>query len=97
MGGPLTMSPPTTSIHTEESHLPVKSLSVMYADDDTDHSQDKNPDKFIEKIQYEANCSSKWVADNKLVCSGCKTKLLIITTTVYERFLEQDQVLKEPP
>ena len=42
------MSPPTTSIHTEESHLPVKSLSVMYADADTDHSQDKNPDKYIE-------------------------------------------------
>ena len=53
----------------------------MYADDDTDHAQDKDPNKLLEKIQHEADCSTAWVADNKLVCSGSKTKLLIVTTT----------------
>ena len=34
-----------------------------------------------EKIQFEADCATSWVSDNKLVCSGGKTKLLIVTTT----------------
>ena len=66
-------SPPT--------ELPTCSMSVLYADDDADHAQDKNPDILQEKIQFEADCSESWVADNKLVCSGDKTKLLIVTTT----------------
>ena len=65
----------------DASHLPSTSLSVLYADDDTDHCQDKSPINLISKIQHEANCSTAWVADNKLVCSGDKTKLLIVTTS----------------
>ena len=53
----------------------------MYADDDTDHAQDPDPSRLLSKIQYEADCSTSWVADNKLVCSGKKTKLMIIATT----------------
>ena len=37
---------------------------------------DSNPDQ----LQSEADKSTSWVKDNKLVCSGSKTKLLIIGT-----------------
>ena len=61
--------------------IPNIGLSVLYADDDTEHSQDKDPDQLVAKIQFEADCATTWVADNKLVCLGGKTKLLIVTTT----------------
>ena len=54
--------------------------SVLYADDDTDTVSDKDPDILQAKIQREANLSTEWVKDNKLVCSGSKTKLLIVGT-----------------
>ena len=54
--------------------------SVLYADDDTDNVSDSNPDVLEQKIQHEANKSTSWVHDNKLVCSGAKTKLLVIGT-----------------
>ena len=54
--------------------------SVFYADDDTDNVSDASPDLLEEKIQIEANKSTAWVHDNRLVCSGAKTKLLVIGT-----------------
>ena len=54
---------------------------MLYADDDTEDSQDKDPDQLVAKIQFEADCATTWVADNKLVCLGGKTKLIIVTTT----------------
>ena len=54
--------------------------SVIYADDDTDNVSDKNLQNLQTKIQREANLSTAWVKDNKLVCSGSKTKLLIVGT-----------------
>ena len=54
--------------------------SILYADDDTDNCSDKNPMILQNKIQHEANLSTQWVHDNKLVCSGLKTKLLVIGT-----------------
>ena len=54
--------------------------SVIYADDDTDNVSDKDPISLQQKIQREANLSTSWVKDNKLVCSGSKTKLLIVGT-----------------
>ena len=58
----------------EEGH------SVLYADDDTDTVSECDVDKLQEKIQREANLSTEWVKDNKLVCSGSKTKLLVVGT-----------------
>jgi hypothetical protein len=54
--------------------------SILYADDDTDNVSDCDPDILEQKIQNEANRSTAWVHDNKLVCSGSKTKLLIVGT-----------------
>ena len=38
-----------------------------------------------QKIQREADLSTSWVSDNKLVCSGTKTKLLIVGTKELRR------------
>ena len=54
--------------------------SILYADDDTDNVRHPDPDILEEKIQQIANNSTSWVHDNKLVCSGSKTKLLVIGT-----------------
>jgi hypothetical protein len=54
--------------------------SILYADDDTDNVRDKDPKSLVTKIQKEADRSADWVTDNKLVCCGQKTKLLIMGT-----------------
>ena len=54
--------------------------SVIYADDDTDTVSDTNPENLQAKIQREADLSTAWVKDNRLVCSGSKTKLLVVGT-----------------
>ena len=58
----------------------VEGSSVLFADDDTDVTSDKDLDELKEKIQREADRSTAWVADNKMVCAGDKTKLLILGT-----------------
>ena len=43
--------------------------SVLYADDDTDTVSDADPEILQVKIQREADLSTSWVKDNRLVCS----------------------------
>ena len=57
----------------------------MYADDDTDNVHDKDIEELKAKIQREADRSVEWVADNRMVCSGSKTKLLVIGTAALRR------------
>ena len=59
--------------------------SILYADDDTDIVSDPNADMLETKIQHEANLSTSWVKENRLVCSGDKTKLLLISTKELRR------------
>ena len=59
--------------------------SVLYADDDTDNVSDSNLQALQHKIQAEADLSTAWVSDNRLVCSGNKTKLLVIGTKELRR------------
>ena len=54
--------------------------SVLFADDDTDNVHDSDPEVLEEKIQREANRSTEWVEDNRMVCAGDKTKLLVVGT-----------------
>ena len=54
--------------------------SVLYADDDTDNVHDRDVEELQAKIQREADRSTEWVRDNRMVCSGSKTKLLVIGT-----------------
>ena len=61
--------------------------SVLYADDDTDTVHNRDTEELKEKIQREADRSTDWVADNRMVCSGSKTKLLILGTSQLRKSL----------
>ena len=55
--------------------------NVLYADDNTDNVSSKNVPELQEKLQSEADRSTEWVRDNRMVCSATKTKLLVIGTS----------------
>ena len=57
----------------------------MYADDKTDLVCDGDPIKLKQKIQEEADRSTSWAMDNKMVCAGTKTKLLVFGTSALRR------------
>ena len=66
-----------------ENDLPACSdegESILYADDDSDIVSDKDPDTLQQKIQKKADDSTEWFRDNGMVCSGDKTKLLVMGT-----------------
>jgi hypothetical protein len=54
--------------------------NILYADDDTENVSDKDPDILQEKLQKQADSSVQWIQDNKVLCSGDKTKLLVVGT-----------------
>ena len=80
----------------EEIDRDTPGESILYADDDTDNVSDSDPDKLQRKIQMDANKSTSWVKDNKLVCSGSKTKLLVIGTKELRnsKLISQEKVIK---
>ena len=53
---------------------------MLYADDDTDVASHSDPEILQQIIQREADRSTDWVRDNKMVCAGDKTKLLVVGT-----------------
>ena len=53
---------------------------VVYADDNTPITSHRNPDILESNIQEMANRATSWITDNKLSCSGEKTKLLVMGT-----------------
>ena len=59
---------------TEESHV------VIFADDNSPTTSNADPEELMEDIQTDANKITTWFANNDMVCSGEKTKLLLITT-----------------
>ena len=54
--------------------------SILYVDDDTDNVKDSDPEVLEQKLQIQAKKSTEWIRDNNMVCSGEKTKLLVIGT-----------------
>ena len=70
--------------------------SILYADDDTDNVSHSDPDALQQMIQQEADKSTSWVQDNKLVVSGAKNKLLIVGTKELRKskLINQDKVLQ---
>ena len=74
----------------------VEGESVLYADDDTVNVSDEDPVVLQQKIQREANRSTEWVKDNRMVCSGDKTKLLVIGTSQLRksRLIDKDIIIK---
>ena len=54
--------------------------TILYADDDTENVTDADPKSLEEKLQKQADSATGWIQDNKMLCSGEKTKLLVIAT-----------------
>ena len=59
--------------------------SILYADDDTNVVSSGDPDELEAKVQREADRAVQWVEENRMVCAGNKTKLLIIGTSQRRR------------
>ena len=53
---------------------------ILYADDDTSSVADKNVDTLQTKLQNKADAATQWIQDNAMLCSGEKTKLLVVST-----------------
>ena len=58
---------------------------VVYADDNTPITSHKDPDVLEVKVQHIADNTTQWITDNKLACSGEKTKLLVVGTAANRR------------
>ena len=67
--------------------------SILYADDDTENVSDADPLALEEKLQHQADSATKWIQDNKMLCSGEKTTLLIIATREQRAIKLHDKVL----
>ena len=65
--------------HSDEGH------DILYADDDTSTVSDADPDNLEHKIQEKANSATQWIQDNRMICSGEKTKLLVVGTKELRR------------
>ena len=83
-----------------ENYPEEESESILYADDDTDNVHDDNLNTLEIKIQAKANASTDWISDNEMVCSGEKTKLLVMGTKEmrakkYETFGKKLKVVVE--
>ena len=68
--------------------------NILYADDDTEIVTDKDPDQLQYKLQKQADSSVQWIQDNKMLCSGDKTKLLIVGTRALKISKLGDRTLK---
>ena len=54
--------------------------SVLYVDDTTEMVKARNNQELNQKLQEEADKSIKWMDENKLKISECKTKMLVSST-----------------
>ena len=53
---------------------------IVYADDNTPTTADKDPLALQTKVQNEANLVTNWFSRNNMICSSDKTKLIIVGT-----------------
>ena len=63
-----------------ENFTEDESDSIQYADDDTDKVCDAKLEELKKKIQAKVNASTAWIRDNEMICSGEKTKLMVMGT-----------------
>ena len=66
---------------------------ILYADDDTETVSDPNPEVLKEKLQRQVVSSTGWIQDNRMLCSGEKTKLLIVSTREQRAIKLQDTTI----
>ena len=67
---------------------------ILYADDDTEIVTDPDPERLEQKLQEQANSSTGWIEDNGMLCSGEKTKLLVVSNKEQRISKLQDKTLK---
>ena len=69
---------------------------IIYADDNTPTTADCDPEKLEEKIQAKASLVTAWFSSNHMVCSGDKTKLLVIGTAANRsnRIVKEGKVMQ---
>ena len=72
--------------HSEAGH------DILYADDEC--VSDPHPEALEEKLQAQADSSTSWIQDNKMLCSGDKTKLLIPATREQRKIKLQGKTLQ---
>ena len=66
---------PNTPLETSE-----ESSIVVFADDNTPTSSHEQLETLLEIMQENCNVVTSWFSKNKMVCSGDKTKLLVLGT-----------------
>ena len=79
---------------TEEDNSSKDNDIVIYADDNTPISADKDPLMLERKVQAEANLVTNWFSRNDMICSSEKTKLLIIGTSAGRQSKIENQHLE---
>ena len=68
---------------------------ILYADDTTEVVADKDEETLETKIQSKAATSTQWISDNRMLCSGGKTKLLIVCTKeIREKLKAKNKIFK---
>ena len=66
---------------------------ILYADDDTSNVSDKDPEVLEVKLQAKATAASQWIQDNRMICSGEKTKqdmYSVLGIFAYKKYQTQD-------
>ena len=69
---------------------------VLYADDDTGHVTAKDPEELQAKLQIYADSSTTWIQDNRMLCSGSKTKLLVVSTKQMRKSRLKEKTFSSP-
>ena len=66
---------------SEEGHAaPENDSIIVFADDNTPTSSHESLDILMDRMQSNCNEVTSWFSKNKMVCSGDKTKLLVLGT-----------------
>ena len=66
--------------HKDEHEAPENASIIVFADDNTPTSSHELLETLMERMQSNCNEVTSWFSKNKMVCSGDKTKLLIVCT-----------------
>ena len=74
-----------------EDNTENKSDVIVYADDNSPTTSNKDPEELMRVIEKDAKNITDWFSKNKMVCSGEKTKLLISGTRANKLKLDPNQ------
>ena len=64
----------------DEKEVTEQSNVIIFADDNTPTTSNHDPEELMKDIKVDADKITEWFHENDMVCSGEKTKLLLITS-----------------